>query len=105
MKHIYALRWGGLALSALTIIIGAIMIFRGLEGTFNWAIQAPGSIAAKLTNASPGIVFATIGLIIAFLVIIQRPATYQTGDSGKWLTIGKPDPKYKDKRGSISLGR
>ena len=71
LGHIYGLRWGGLGLSALTIAIGAVMVFQGLQGSFNWAVEAPHSIAAKLTNASPGIVFATIGLVIAFVVLLQ----------------------------------
>ena len=78
MRHIYGLRWGGLALSALTIIIGGIMVFLGLEGSFNWAVEIPHSIGAKLTNASPGIVFATVGLILGFIVIRQLPVNYST---------------------------
>jgi hypothetical protein len=106
MKHIYSLRWGGLALSALTIIVGAVMVFMGLEGSFNWAVEAPNSIGAKLTNASPGIVFATVGMIIGFVVILQKPVNYRTGDKGA-IFIGTNDPKTRRRRGdhSITLGR
>jgi len=79
MRHIYSLRWGGLALSALTIAIGAVMVFKGLTGSFNWAVEAPDSLSAKLTNASPGIVFATIGLMLGFVVVLQKPVSYSTG--------------------------
>lgn len=79
IKHIYRLRWGGLSLSAITIIIGAIMAFIGLEVTFDWAFEAPKSVGAKLTNASPGIIFATIGLILGFVVVLQKPVDYQIG--------------------------
>src|SRR5947199_8053667 len=79
MKHIYGLRWGGLALSALALIAGAVMTFMGLQGSFAWAIEAPTSVGAKLTNASPGIVFATVGMIIGFVVILQKPVSYRTG--------------------------
>jgi hypothetical protein len=82
MKHIYGLRWGGLSLSALTIITGAVMVFMGLQGSFNWAVEAPNSIGAKLTNASPGIVFATVGMIIGFVVVLQKPVNYRTGNRG-----------------------
>lgn len=81
MRHIYGLRWGGLALSALCIVIGALMIFQGLQGSFTWAVEVPNSIGAKLTNASPGIVFATLGLIIGFIVVLQKPVNYRTGES------------------------
>jgi hypothetical protein len=87
MKHIYGLRWGGLALSALTIVIGAAMVFVGLQGSFNWAVEVPNSIGAKLTNASPGIVFATVGMILGFIVIRQQPVNYSTGDHGNHIEI------------------
>jgi hypothetical protein len=83
MMYIYGLRWGGLALSALTICIGAVMIFFGLQGSFNWAVEAPHSIGAKLTNASPGIVFATVGMLIGILVVVQQPVSYSTGGTTK----------------------
>ena len=72
MDHIYRLRWGGLGISAITIIVGAIMLFMGLEGSFDWAVSAPNTVGAKLTNASPGIVFAAVGLIIAFRSTYSR---------------------------------
>ncbi|MDO8065565.1 hypothetical protein [Janthinobacterium sp. SUN206] len=78
MDHVYRLRWGGLALATFTVLLGAVMVFLGLQGSFGWAIEAPNSIGAKLTNASPGIVFATIGLILGFIVAVQRPLTYRT---------------------------
>ena len=78
MMHIYGLRWGGLALAGVTICAGAVMIFLGLQGSFDWAVQAPNSIGAKLTNASPGIVFATVGMLIGILVVVQKPVNYTT---------------------------
>jgi len=57
------------------------MIFLGLQGSFDWAVQAPNSVGAKLTNASPGIVFATVGMFIGVFVILQRPVNYSTGTS------------------------
>jgi hypothetical protein len=53
------------------------MIFLGLQGTIDWAVQVPNSIGAKVTNASPGIAFATVGLIIGILVV-ARPVEYET---------------------------
>ncbi len=88
MRHIYGLRWGGLALAALTISIGAVMVFAGLQGSFNWAVNAPASIGAKLTNASPGVVFATVGLLIGILIVIQKPVSYRTGDFDPSITVG-----------------
>jgi len=79
MRHIYGLRWGALGLSALTISIGAAMIFAGLQGSLNWVVEAPNTIGAKLTNASPGIVFATIGMILGFIAVLQKPVNYSTG--------------------------
>jgi ABC-type sulfate transport system permease subunit len=98
IKYIYGIRLGGLALSAVAIIVGAVMVFRGLQGSFNWAIEAPNSIGAKLTNASPGIVFATVGLIIAFIVINQKPVNFDTDDNAQSITIGVPPNKRKARR-------
>lgn len=89
MRHIYGLRWAGLFVSALTITIGSVMVFKGLTGSFNWAIEAPNSIGAKLTNASPGIVFATIGLVLAVVVVLQKPVNFRTGGSdGDMVSLG-----------------
>jgi hypothetical protein len=73
IKLDYRLRSWGLALATLTILIGAAMVFAGLQGSFDWAVEAPHTLTAKLTNASPGIVFATIGMILGFVVVIQKP--------------------------------
>src|SRR6266446_6341122 len=73
IKFIYGVRLGGMLLSAICIISGAIMIYLGLQGSFDWAIQAPTTFSAKLTNASPGIIFATIGLILGYAVLLRRP--------------------------------
>lgn len=89
MKYIYGVRYAALALAAITIAIGAVMLFYGLQGSFNWAVEAPHTIGAKLTNASPGIVFATVGLIIAAFVIVQRPVSYTIGGSE-----GDDEPRY-----------
>jgi len=94
IRHIYGLRWGGLALAALTIGIGAVMVFRGLEGSFNWAIEVPNSIGARLTNASPGIVFATVGMVLGFIVILQKPVDFTIGDDGMSISIGPRRKRY-----------
>jgi hypothetical protein len=115
MRHIYGLRWGGLVLSALTIVIGSVMVFKGLSGSFNWAIEAPHSVGAKLTNASPGIVFATIGLLIGLLVVAQKPVNYRTGgydddeDGGERLGISltadevRRGTRHRGRRGKDSI--
>jgi hypothetical protein len=100
MKYIYGLRLGGLVLSALTIVIGSIMIFFGLQGSFDWAIQAPSSVGAKLTNASPGIVFATVGMFIGLFVILQKPVNYRTGTSN----LCDPSRSPVDYRGGEIIG-
>lgn len=79
MRHIYGVRYAGLAVAAAAILAGAWMIFEGLSGTFDWAVEAPKTISSKLTNASPGIGFAVVGMIIAFIVILQKPVSYKTG--------------------------
>src|ERR1051326_7238244 len=107
MKHIYGLRWGGLALSALTIVIGAAMVFVGLQGSFNWAVEVPNSIGAKLTNASPGIVFATVGMILGFIVIRQQPVNYSTGDHGNHIVADTPRKRgggLRRRPASINIG-
>jgi hypothetical protein len=98
MKYIYGIRLSGLVLAALTIVIGAVMVFLGLQGSFNWAVEAPHSIGAKLTNASPGIVFATVGLIIAFVVVVQKPVKYDTGEDGQSI-LGESPHRSRRPRG------
>jgi hypothetical protein len=66
IKLVYGLRLGVLVLAALTLLIGAVMVFSGLHGSSDWAVEGPHTISAKLTNASPGIMFATIGMILGF---------------------------------------
>lgn len=88
MKYIYGIRRLGLYLSFVAIILGAVMTFLGLEGSFNWAVESPETITAKLTNASPGIVFVTVGLLIAIVVIMQKPVGYKTGGS---TVLGRDD--------------
>jgi len=64
IKAEYHLRLGMLALATVLVLLGAVMVFLGLQGSFDWAVQSPHTISAKLTNASPGIVFATMGMIL-----------------------------------------
>jgi hypothetical protein len=71
MKHAFGLRRMGLVLSGMTILIGAVMTFMGLQGWFNWAIPTPTSIEEKLTNASPGIVFAAAGIWLALVAVTR----------------------------------
>jgi len=73
-------------------MIGAVMIFLGLQGSFNWAVESPNSISSKLTNASPGIVFATIGMILGFIVVIQKPVNYNTGPNIGLQLVSKDAP-------------
>lgn len=100
LRSVYRLRGMGLGLAGFTILIGAVMTFLGLEGTFDWAIEAPNTIGAKLTNASPAIIFATVGLIIAFVVLIQGPVQFKTkgrepdGPDWSYSTI-RNEPKRK----------
>jgi hypothetical protein len=90
MHYVYSIRWGIIGLAALALGIGAVMIFKGLTGSFNWAFEAPHSIGAKLTNASPGIVFATIGFLLGVIVTLQNPLRYETRGSGGGRSIVGP---------------
>lgn len=77
IKSEYHFRWGILSLAALLIILGAVMTFMGLQGSFDWAVQGSHAITAKITNASPGIAFATIGMVLA-LTVTLRSANIKT---------------------------
>jgi hypothetical protein len=102
MKYIYGLRWGGLALAALAITIGAFMIFLGLQGSLTWAIEAPNSLSAKLTNASPGIVFATVGMILGFIVVLQKPVDYRIRN-GQGSDLYRGNSQYQSMSGNVSI--
>jgi hypothetical protein len=75
---IYGLRIVGLGIGAFAVIVGAAMLFAGLQGSFNWAVEIPHSIEAKLTNASPGIVFVTAGPLIVLWIGGQAPVDFLT---------------------------
>jgi hypothetical protein len=96
IKLDYNLRSKGLALAALTILIGAVMVFAGFQGSLNWVVEAPQTMIAKLTNASPGIVFVTIGMILGFVVFL-KPVRFQVGDD-RTLGIYDPTPLGGQKR-------
>ena len=100
IRYIYGLRIAGLAFAAIALIIGAWMTFKGLQGSFNWAIQAPHSIGAKMTNASPGIVFATIGMILGIVILTRRPVNYIMGaeDSPEYMGIEDPEIYRRERR-------
>lgn len=114
MGYIYGLRLGALLVAALAIFVGSIMTFMGLQGSFDWAVESPSSLSAKLTNASPGIVFATVGMIIGFFVVLQKPVNYRTAGNGRKnfgeITIGPaaawshPDQDEEDGE-DIFIGR
>jgi hypothetical protein len=85
MSFIYGVRLLGLIVAIIAIAAGAWMVFAGLQGSFNWAVESPHTISSKLTNASPGIGFAMVGMIVAFIVILQKPVNYKTGGGGMYL--------------------
>jgi hypothetical protein len=74
----YRLSLAVLVVAAVTIILGAGMVFLGLQGSINWTMYVVGSVNAQLSNASPGIVFATIGLILVCVLLSQGPPTSPT---------------------------
>jgi hypothetical protein len=55
-----------------------------LPAGFLWRFfrPTPHSISAKLTNASLGIVFPTIGMILSFVDVLQKPVRLQTDENG-----------------------
>jgi hypothetical protein len=68
----YRLSLAGFVVASLVIILGAGMVFLGLQGSIDLGLKVL-TINAKLVNASPGIVFATIGVILC-CVILHRDA-------------------------------
>jgi len=68
----YQLRWGLLILATMVIVAGTMMLFWGLNGSLDWGFQVH-FVSAKITNASPGIVFATSGVLLAALIALRRP--------------------------------
>lgn len=108
IRYIYQLRWAALAIAALLIIIGAVMICLGLTGVISFSVGASSAISAKLTNASPGIVFATSGLILALAVVVQSPVNFEVerpDGYGTRITQGAPPPSFtrRVRRGLKSL--
>jgi hypothetical protein len=53
----------GMFTGALVLVGGFVMFFMGLAGTIDWIFESA-TIKSKLANASPGALFAVVGLII-----------------------------------------
>lgn len=91
LKLDYSFRSKVLALATLIILLGTVMVFTGLHGSFDCGFEASHAITVKLTNASPGIVFVTIGMILVVVALLLPPIKFQSGDDGT-LTIYHPLP-------------
>lgn len=55
--------WIGMILAGVLIVAGLILALLGVGGQADWLISGPG-IAAKATNASPGILLVILGISI-----------------------------------------
>jgi hypothetical protein len=53
----------GIAIGGVFALAGFVLCLLGLSGSIEWLVEGA-SLKAKLTNASPGIVFAGMGMII-----------------------------------------
>jgi hypothetical protein len=73
LKFSYRLRLGVLILAAVALLSGAVMAFFGLQGSIDFGLQVAGTFETKFVNASPGIVFATIGAILCWVMLSQGP--------------------------------
>jgi hypothetical protein len=59
----------GISVGALFLVAGFILCLLGLSGTIEWLVKG-GGFTSRLTNASPGALFAVVGLIV---VIRYKP--------------------------------
>lgn len=55
----------GIAIGGLAFIGGFVLALLGLSGAIEWVVEA-GSLSSRLSNASPGIVFAVAGMIVVW---------------------------------------
>jgi hypothetical protein len=55
----------GLATGAIVFLGGFVLCILGLAGSVQLILEGPG-LGAKLTNASPGIVFALLGMAVVW---------------------------------------
>ena len=72
LNSFYRLRLAALLVATLVIVLGAGMVFLGLKGSINLNVQVA-AVNTRLVNASPGIVFATLGMILCFVLLAQQP--------------------------------
>lgn len=61
----------GISVGALFLVAGFVLCLLGLTGTIEWLIQG-GSFTSRLTNASPGALFAVVGLVV---IVRYKPKT------------------------------
>jgi hypothetical protein len=69
----YLLRFGVFILAAVALISGVVMVFHGPARVRRRGLHATDSFQAHLINASPGVVFAVIGVILCCAILSQRP--------------------------------
>lgn len=53
----------GIAVGAMVFVGGFVLAVLGLAGAIEWIVEA-GSASSRLSNASPGVVFAVAGMVI-----------------------------------------
>ena len=78
-KRVFVLRIVGISIGFIVLSFGAVMSFLGLEGSFDWAFESPNMLTSKLTNASPGVVFAVAGMLIIWRALRDYPGKLKLG--------------------------
>jgi len=79
VRHVYRIRLIGILIALVMVVAGIAGVFLGLQGSFDWAVQAPSGIGGKITNASPGILMVCIGVFLAWRIVEQPHLSVRTG--------------------------
>lgn len=97
----------GIVVGALFVIAGFILALLGISGSINLVVEAK-DITTRLTNASPGVIFAVLGMVVLWR---YKPRTNETVrvDSESFTqttTMFKDDPSVELPSGKrLTIGR
>ncbi|WP_152415283.1 leucine-rich repeat domain-containing protein [Caenispirillum salinarum] len=96
----------GIVVGALFVIAGFVLAILGISGAVDFIVEA-NTIKSKLTNASPGVVFATLGAIVLWRYKPRSTDTVEVDSEGykQTTTMLKDEPSVALPSGeSLTIG-
>ena len=70
--HTHRQRFLVIGIGGILVVAGIVMTFMGLTGAIDLELAVDSKFTANLTNASPGIVFSLLGVLLCWVGIYSR---------------------------------